>query len=383
MSLQVALIWAVQALIVFAVSTFLFDALHYLLHRWRTSRFALLRKCAEMHWVHHEFLDRNMRVNPRWVRANLFAHVLPEFLTGIGGSLIFLLIFDWPTVAFVVAVRLVFLVLTIREEGIDFNHMSLERVNGQQNMVWVDANYHAMHHIFPNRFYSSFLNLFDLIFGMSCQFEGRKFAVTGAGGAFGSALVAQLARRGAEVRTLKHGVHFSGADVAPAHEILEWADVLVLSHGAKNDPCFEANCTSFVALIEAMMAKGADGLLPPEVWALGSEAEIHGTMGDQSMAAYVTSKRAFAQRALGYYTSPNLVYRHIVPSSFTSSMGKGPMSAETAVKIALFFIQRGFRYIPVTLTSLAVWNYFRFRFFQGREEPGLDPDSQKDGAANA
>jgi hypothetical protein len=82
------------------------------------------------------------------------------------------------------------------------------------------------------------------------------------------------------------------------------------------------------------------------------------------LKAYSASKRAFALRARDYYRSDALIYRHIVPSSFTSSMGKGAMSAATAVNIALFFIRRGFRYVPVTLTGLAVLNYFRFRFFQ-------------------
>ena len=47
------------------------------------------------------------------------------------------------------------------------------------------------------------------------------------------------------------------------------------------------------------------------------------------------------------------------------------MSAETAVNIALFFIRRGFSYVPVTLTGLAFLNYFRFRYFQKPEPEAL------------
>ena len=43
-------------------------------------------------------------------------------------------------------------------------------------------------------------------------------------------------------------------------------------------------------------------------------------------------------------------------------MGPGLLSAETMVSYALFLIRRGFRYVPVTYTTLAYWNYFRFRF---------------------
>ena len=36
------------------------------------------------------------------------------------------------------------------------------------------------------------------------------------------------------------------------------------------------------------------------------------------------------------------------------------MSAGFAASYALFIIRRGFAYVPVTLTGLALWNYFRF-----------------------
>ena len=83
-------------------------------------------------------------------------------------------------------------------------------------------------------------------------------------------------------------------------------------------------------------------------------------MGQAELVDYAASKRAFARRALGYHRSGDVLYRHIVPSAFTSAMGPGPMSADTATRIALFFIRRGFSYVPVTLTTMAFWNYFRF-----------------------
>jgi hypothetical protein len=109
--------------------------------------------------------------------------------------------------------------------------------------------------------------------------------------------------------------------------------------------------------------------VPPEIWAVGSEAEFHGDMGQPELVEYAASKRAFAQRALAYYRSPEVLYRHIVPSAFTSAMGPGAMSANTAARIALFLIRRGFSYVPVTFTTLAFWNYFRFI----RQAPDLQP----------
>ncbi|QQR35067.1 hypothetical protein JI749_11835 [Devosia oryziradicis] len=357
-------IFLLQAALAFVASTALFDALHWVLHKWEGSKIPLLRTFSSWHWVHHKFLGLDMQINPAYARANIWFHILPEYLTSMAGTLVFLLVFPWPPIAAVAAIRTVMLVMTLREEGLDYNHMSMDRVGGQQGLLWVDNNYHAMHHVYPHNFFSSFANVFDLIAGTSCQIEGRRFLVTGAGGAFGSAMVTALTRLGAIVETAKSGVDFTAGNYDAMREKLARADVLVLAHGAKTEDCWNANNVTFRDLTELFTELGKARLTPPEVWALGSEVEFHGDMGMDELKAYSASKRAYALRARDYYRSDALIYRHIVPSSFTSAMGKGAMSAKTAVNMALFFIRRGFRYVPVTLTGLAVLNYFRFRFFQ-------------------
>lgn len=358
------IVFLLQAFLVFVVSTALFDALHWILHKWEGSRIPLLRKFSSWHWVHHKFLGLDMQINPAYARANIWFHILPEYLTSMAGTLIFLLVFPWPPIAAVALVRTVMLVMTLREEGLDYNHMSMDRVGGQQGLLWVDNNYHAMHHVYPHNFFSSFANIFDLIFGTTCQIEGRRFLVTGAGGAYGAAMAAKLVSLGGIVETAKSGVDFSAGNYAGMHDKLERAEVLVLAHGAKSDDCWDANYTTFRDLTELFTDMGKTRLAPPEVWAVGSEVEFHGDMGMDELKAYSSSKRAFAWRARDFYRSDALIYRHIVPSSFTSAMGKGAMSAGTAVNMSLFLIRRGFRYVPVTFTGLAFLNYFRFRFFQ-------------------
>lgn len=352
--------WLFEGAVVFVVSTLLFDALHWLLHRWGRSKNRLLRIFSRWHWVHHRFLDRKMRVHPELVWKNLIYHVLPEYLTSIAGTVVFLFVFPWPPIVAVVLLRTKMLVETIIEEGMDFNHMSMDRLSGQQGLLWVNQSYHAMHHIHPNSFFSSFANVFDLVFGTGTQISGRRFLVTGASGAFGGAIKTRIEKLGGIVETAKHGVDFSAGDYGPMREKLARADVLILSHGAKSEGAWDANHRTFVDLIDLFIDSSRARLTPPEVWALGSEAELHGDMGMAELSDYAASKRAFAQRALAYYRSNDVLYRHIVPSSFTSSMGPGPMSANTAAGIALFLIRRGFHYVPVTLTSLAFWNYFRF-----------------------
>ena len=208
MTLWDILAFILQSALVFVVSTALFDALHWVLHQWEGSRIPLLRTFSSWHWVHHKFLGLDMQINPAYARANIWFHILPEYLTSMAGTLIFLFVFPWPAIAFVSAIRTIMLVMTLKEEGLDYNHMSMDRVGGQQGLLWVNNNYHAMHHLYPHNFFSSFANVFDLLFGTTCQIKGRHFLVTGASGAFGSAMVKALERRGGIVETAKSGVRF-------------------------------------------------------------------------------------------------------------------------------------------------------------------------------
>lgn len=366
-------IFLFQAAVTFMISTALFDALHWTLHKWENSTVPLLRTLSSWHWVHHKFLGLDMQINPAYARQNIWFHIVPEFLTSMAGTLVFLLVFPWPPVALFAVARIAMLVGTLKEEGLDYNHMSMDHVGGQQGLLWVNQHYHAMHHLYPHNFFSSFANLFDLIFGTTCQIKGRRFLVTGASGAFGAAMVAKLERLGGVVETAKSGHDYSAGNYTGLAEKLARADVLVLAHGAKSDDCWDANYTTFVDLIDRFVAQGSNRVAPPEVWAVGSEIELHGDLGMDEVRAYSASKRAFAAKALDYYRSPAVLYRHIVPSSFTSAMGKGAMSAATAVNIAMFFIRRGFCYVPVTLTGMAYLNFFRFRFFQKTATPQTKP----------
>lgn len=356
-----------QAVIVFAASTLLFDVLHYLLHRWQNSRFAILREFSRWHNVHHDFLDTNMDVHPELVKENFWYHLLPEYATSLGGTLVFAFFFDWWAIALVAAVHTVLFALRIKEEGRDVNHMSMDRLDGQRGFWFVSPSYHALHHIHPRSYYASFLNVFDLLAGTNCQIKGRKFLVTGAGGAYGSAMVNRLEKLGGIVDTAKSGQDYSAGDYDRIVARLQWADVVILAHGSKTLDCWNANYHTFVDLIDRVEELGKSRLTPPEVWAVGSEVELHGDLGMDALKDYAASKRAFAARARDYYRSPNLMYRHIVPSAFTSPMGRGLISAETAVSISLFLIMRGFNYVPVTYTTLAFWNYVPFRFGRRKE----------------
>ena len=98
----------------------------------------------------------------------------------------------------------------------------------------------------------------------------------------------------------------------------------------------------------------------PEIWAVGSEVEFSPHLNIKSLKPYILSKRAFVRLAKKLYKDKTILYRHIVPSAFTSKMGRGLISAKLTVKIALFLIKRGARYVPVSYTGLAFINFLHF-----------------------
>jgi hypothetical protein len=169
-----------------------------------------------------------------------------------------------------------------------------------------------------------------------------------------------LEASGGRVTRLKYGRDYDYGDYDRLDPVLTDADVLVLCHGSKVDRAMQANCDSFVGLIERFRRVGRARRLPVEVWAIGSEIEAHPSWGDPDLEIYLRSKRAFARHARRYFHDGSMVYRHIVPSAYTSPMGKGLISGRAAAAIAMFFIRRGFRYIPVTYTGIALLNWLKF-----------------------
>jgi hypothetical protein len=163
--------------------------------------------------------------------------------------------------------------------------------------MFVAPSYRALHHVYPDSYMSSYTTLFDRLMGTACQIRGRHVAMTGASGAFGSAMKDLLERAGATVVPLKFGVDFTYEDYSGADAVLQTADILVLAHGAKGEQAMRANCESFLALIERFKTLTQHRLVPVEVWAVGSEIECHPAFGIPQLQSYARSKRAFARAA--------------------------------------------------------------------------------------
>jgi hypothetical protein len=298
--------------------------------------------------------------------------VIPEYATQMFGCALGFAVLDTIPVILVMAIFTVLFASVIAQKGNDRSHVPFPRIPVARWPLFVGARYHVMHHVYPESHMSSYTKLFDILMGTACQIRGRRVALTGASGSFGSAMKDLLERAGAVVVTLKFGVDWTYDDYSGADSALEGADILVLAHGAKGEQAMQANCASFLTLIDRFKSLTQDRQVPVEVWAVGSEIECHPAFGIPSLRAYAQSKRAYAQAAARLMLDHGFLYRHIVPSAFRSQMGPGLLSGRTAAAITLWLIRRGFRYVPVTYTGIAFVNFISF-FLRGLLAGSLAP----------
>jgi hypothetical protein len=352
--------FATQVLLLLVLGSIVFDIIHFILHVCMRSKSLLLQKIGSLHAAHHDFLNERLKINERFSKANIVYHVIPESLTQLAVILCGLFIFSWKVVAIASAIVIIAAISVICMRGRDGHHQEMQSLLSIPASLRVCSTYHAYHHAHPNYFFGSWIRLIDMVLGTAVVLRGKRVVLTGSGGALGSAMERLLRAQGVErIICLKHGIDYIHGDEPSLDEPLRSCDILVLCHGSK-DGAMKANYDTFVALIEKFRSSSTNRFEPPEVWAIGSEIEFHPFFG-RSLREYAKSKRQYADKAISYYKDPRLTYRHIVPATFSSKMGPGPISGAFVARITLFLIKRGFKYIPVTYTGLAFVNYLVFR----------------------
>lgn len=350
-----------QAFAAFLIGTVVFDVIHYMLHQFLKSKNRFLRYLGSIHLVHHRFYSTLLKINAAYTYKNMVSHALIEYITHMTCIVLCLLIFNPVAILLAASLETIIFLSILYLKGVDAHHKPLTSLNARKGGIFVNANYHALHHVFPNNFYSSYIKIFDYILGSGTQIAGKKIAMTGASGALGSNMKRLLEKEGAEVITFKYGTDYTYDDYTQLIEPLSHADILLLCHGSKFDNAQEANCDSFVKIIELFRTVRKRSIAPLEIWGVGSEIECHPCFGIKKIQVYAKSKRNFAKYAHQYFHDPDIQYRHLVHSSFISPMGPGLMTASFAAKMTLFLIKRGFKYVPVTYTGFGLINYVRFR----------------------
>ncbi|KAL7898750.1 hypothetical protein HDV63DRAFT_407777 [Trichoderma sp. SZMC 28014] len=268
----------------------------------------------------------------------------------------------------VLAIEMAKVIVVAMLSGRDSNHKTYNTVPKNPHRFIVGPEYHALHHVDPTAYMSSMFYIFDWLFGTAYTLKSRRVTLTGASGAFGKALIKELQIESvACIQQLKFGVDWTYTHYDAAIPTLVNTDILILAHGSKRQDTLKANCESAVQLVSLFIKhRKSDpshtGILP-EIWYVGSESELHPSFGIQNLQAYSTSKRAFLPYARKLYDDDSILYRHIVPAAFQSTMGPAMLSAEWAARTAMWWIRRGARFVPVTYTGIAYLHYVKFMFF--------------------
>jgi hypothetical protein len=361
-AIEVFFIYGLQAIIIYVIATIAFDIIHWTLHQFSNSKAAILQQIGGLHDYHHKFFGENLEFNFQYSKQNILYHLLPEALSQISITLLFLFWFPVAPVLIILGLFVIRFIVCSISEGKDSNHKTLSSIKNPHLSTFVGVDYHSLHHKVPNKFFSSFFPIFDWIMGTAIDLKGKRIVLTGASGALGGPLKVLLEKEGAIVTPLKFGMDWNYQDYSKLETLFKNQDILILSHGSKFENAQEANSDSFVTMIELFRSLNKTNEFPLEVWAVGSEIELHPAFGNKKLQVYLNSKRSFAKHAWNYYWDKSFIYRHICPSSFKSQMGPGLISGTTAAKIMLFFIKRGFTYVPVTYTGFAFLNYFKFYF---------------------
>lgn len=299
--------------------TVVFDGVHWLLHRMLRSRLAPVRALAWPHAIHHRWLDRELRIHPDLQGANVVCHLIPEFLTQLAYSGLLLLVLPVGPVAVCIALQTLAFGYVISQRGLDINHRPVEILDAYVPSFVCPPPYHALHHVFPDAYYSAYTKLVDQVVGGAAWLAGRRYALLGADTPFGKALGDALAAAGAaEMRPIERPGDAARSDL----------DVLLLCDAA-------AEPTPFV---EAFVAATVDRLLPPEVWLLRACPD------DPTARHYVRDVRV-ACRVL------------YVPG--VASLDAG--AARHAVGRALSRVRRGLHFVPVCGLAEAGRGWRRFR----------------------
>ncbi len=300
------LLWLVGAVV--------FDGVHWVLHRMLRSRSRVLRALARPHGVHHEWIDRDLVTHWERQTANVWCHIVPEYLTQLVFTAGVALVLPLPFALVLGGLQTAVFLYILSCRGRDLNHRPEPRIDAPPPGWGTPPSYHALHHAFPDAHFSAYTKLVDRVVGGGAQIAGRRFAWIGAPSPLAGALRAEVSRWGGCV------VVDSEQDLAAA---LAGIDVLVLV-----DPR-----AALAPRVEAFVAATRERRLPPEVWALRCEAD---------------------PIARHYLTDPRVLVRVL-------SVGDDPVDPARAARRALFRIRRDARFVALGRGGPARRRFLRTR----------------------
>ncbi|MBW4564604.1 MAG: bifunctional sterol desaturase/short chain dehydrogenase [Mojavia pulchra JT2-VF2] len=271
----------------------------------------------------------------------------------------------------------------------DYNHLPgpLEAI---PSVWWVNRSYHWRHHFDNvNAYYSGVFPLVDIILGTALSLKGKTVALTGASGALGQALTAELLKHNAKVVALTTNpeklqghdgitvVAWQLGNEAALKERLEKVDILIINHGVNVyssrtseaiNSSYEINTFSALRLMDIFLTTvtGPQSKATKEIWVNTSEAEVSPALSP----LYELSKRSLGDIVTLKRLDGDCIIRKLILGPFKSQLNPyGVMSAQQVARAILFFARRDFRNIIVAINPLtyilfplketSTWLYYR------------------------
>ena len=300
-----------------------FDALHWILHGMLRSQRPTLRWLASPHAMHHRWLDSNLRTHSEAQFANFWGHIVLEYGTQIAFDAVLACVFPTPAIVVALILQTGVFAYIGSQRGLDPNHRPITVLDAYRPSVFALPAYHALHHVYPDAYYSAYTKLIDYLAGAGTMLRGRRFVVVGTESAFGRALCAGLEHEGvAQIDRVE------GDMVRLEEDRLVGTDVLVIARPA-------AACEG---LVEAFIRATRRRQLPPEVWA------VH------------TSPRDGLARH--YHTDPRVTYRTLIVPEVRLLE---PVDAARVARSVLCSIRRGLTFVPAGTILEALRGFLAFR----------------------
>lgn len=271
----------------------------------------------------------------------------------------------------------------------DYTHLPgpLETI---PSVWWVNRSYHWRHHFDDvNAYYSGVFPLVDTVLGTGLSLKGKTIALTGASGALGQALTAELIKNNAKVVALTTNpeklqpqekltvISWELGKEAELKAALEKVDILIINHGVNVyanrtseaiESSYEVNTFSTLRLMDIFMTTvtGPQSKATKEIWVNTSEAEVSPALSP----LYELSKRAIGDIVTLKRLDGDCIIRKLILGPFKSQLNPyGVMSAPQVARAILFLAKRDFRNIIVSINPLtymlfplkevSTWLYYR------------------------
>ncbi len=256
--------------------------------------------------------------------------------------------------------------------------------------VWtVNRTYHWRHHFdHGNAYYCGYFTIVDKILGTGLSLKGKTVAVTGASGAMGRSLLAELARQGARTIALTTS---AATPFEPPTQVVQWTpgregelgdrlkavDILIINHGvnvhgdrtpAAIQTSYEVNTFSVWRLAELFLTTvtKSEHRAIKELWVNTSEAEVSPAFSP----LYELSKRAIGDLITLRRLDAPIVIRKLVLGPFKSNLNPiGVMSPEWVAWAIVALAKRDFRDIivtinPITYIAFPIKEFFTSLYFR-------------------